>query len=126
MRKFLVAASLAVLPAAALVGQASAAKARPTATAPNVVHITASKSGLKYMQTVVHARAGRIKIIFTNPSALQHDVKIEVGESEAGGTKSIAKGTTTAYATLKAGTYKFYCSVPGHEAAGMTGTLIVS
>jgi uncharacterized cupredoxin-like copper-binding protein len=26
---------------------------------------------------------------------------------------------------LKAGTYTFYCQVPGHRAAGMSGTLTV-
>jgi len=26
---------------------------------------------------------------------------------------------------LKAGTYTFYCSVPGHRQAGMHGTLVV-
>ena len=36
-------------------------------------------------------------------------------------------GTSTIdIANLKAGTYTFYCSVPGHEAAGMKGTLTVS
>jgi uncharacterized cupredoxin-like copper-binding protein len=29
-------------------------------------------------------------------------------------------------ANLKPGTYEFYCSVPGHEQAGMKGTLTVS
>ena len=27
--------------------------------------------------------------------------------------------------TLKPGTYTFFCSVPGHEAGGMKGTLVV-
>jgi uncharacterized cupredoxin-like copper-binding protein len=34
-------------------------------------------------------------------------------------------GKSVATATLKAGQYTFYCSVDGHEAAGMTGTLTV-
>ena len=34
-------------------------------------------------------------------------------------------GTSTVTATLKAGTYEFYCSVDGHEAAGMKGTLTI-
>ena len=34
--------------------------------------------------------------------------------------------TTTVVVNLKKGTYHFYCSVPGHEDAGMAGTLIVS
>jgi uncharacterized cupredoxin-like copper-binding protein len=33
--------------------------------------------------------------------------------------------TSTVTADLKAGTYKFYCSVDGHRAAGMEGTLTV-
>jgi len=35
-------------------------------------------------------------------------------------------GASTVTADLKPGTYTFYCPVPGHEAAGMKGTLTVS
>ena len=34
-------------------------------------------------------------------------------------------GTSTVTENLKPGTYTFYCSVDGHEAAGMKGTLTV-
>jgi uncharacterized cupredoxin-like copper-binding protein len=34
-------------------------------------------------------------------------------------------GKSVASADLKPGQYTFYCSVDGHEAAGMTGTLTV-
>ena len=34
-------------------------------------------------------------------------------------------GTSTFTVTLKPGTYTFFCEVPGHEAAGMKGTLVV-
>jgi uncharacterized cupredoxin-like copper-binding protein len=34
-------------------------------------------------------------------------------------------GISTVTAALKPGTYTFYCSVDGHEAAGMKGTLTV-
>lgn len=34
-------------------------------------------------------------------------------------------GSTTVTINAPAGTYEFYCAVPGHREAGMTGTLIV-
>jgi plastocyanin len=34
-------------------------------------------------------------------------------------------GTRTVTFTAAAGTYKFICTIPGHAAAGMRGTLIV-
>jgi uncharacterized cupredoxin-like copper-binding protein len=92
----------------------------------SVVHLSAPVSGLRYDQKTVHAHAGRIKIVFLNRSALKHNVNVENGEHELGKTATVVHGTTTMFVTLKAGKYNFYCSVPGHEDAGMHGTLIVS
>ena len=40
--------------------------------------------------------------------------------------KTVGKGEKSiASADLKPGTYTFYCPVPGHEDAGMKGTLTV-
>jgi plastocyanin len=107
----------------AAAGTGSAARHSSSAS---VVNVTALANGLKFKTTVLHARAGKIKLIFHNLSTVTHNVRIESGESELGGTKTIAKGTTTALVTLKKGTYNFYCSVPGHEEAGMKGSLVVS
>ena len=40
--------------------------------------------------------------------------------------KTVSGGSDTLTVKLKPGTYTFYCPVPGHEQAGMKGTLTVS
>jgi plastocyanin len=72
------------------------------------------------------AKAGSVTVDFNNPQALPHDVKIEdASGNEVGGTETITEGSDSATVDLKAGTYTFYCSVPGHREAGMEGTLTV-
>ena len=120
-----IAAVLAVaIAAATAVVAVGPAAARPTTT--TVVKVTALSSGLKFNTKVLRAHPGKIKLVFTNKSTVKHNVRIESGENELGGTKNIGKGQTTASVTLKKGTYNFYCSVAGHEDAGMKGKLIVS
>ncbi len=92
----------------------------------NLVRISAIASGLKYNVKSVHAKAGAVTIQFTNLSQLRHNVRLEIGEKEYGGTKTIGHGTTKVTLQLAKGVYHFYCSVPGHEDAGMSGTLTVS
>jgi uncharacterized cupredoxin-like copper-binding protein len=112
-----------VLVIAALAAPAALAGSR---TATTVVRIAAAKSGLRYTTRALHANAGRIELVFSNPSNLRHNVRLEQGEKEFGGTKTIVHATTKTFVTLKRGTYHFYCSVPGHEDAGMSGSLTVS
>ena len=116
---------LAVVAAIALAVVVAGPAGAGTATT-SVVKVSALASGLKYNTKVLRSRPGRIKLVFTNASMIRHNVRIESGEHELGGTKTIGKGQTTAYVTLKKGTYNFYCSVSGHEDAGMHGNLIVS
>jgi uncharacterized cupredoxin-like copper-binding protein len=58
-----------------------------------------------------------------NGGTIEHDFTID----EAG-VKIAAPATETASGsfTVAAGTYAFYCSVPGHREAGMEGTLTAS
>ena len=90
------------------------------------MRIAALSSGLRYNVKTVHAHAGTVTLEFTNRSQIRHNVRLEIGEKEYGGTKTIGHGVTKVTLHLKKATYHFYCSVPGHEDAGMSGTLIVS
>jgi plastocyanin len=92
----------------------------------STVQISADPSGaLKYEQTDVSATAGSITIDFTNMSSLPHDVTIE-GNGASGATDQITDSTTSTTVDLEPGTYTFFCSVDGHRAAGMEGTLTVN
>jgi len=92
----------------------------------STIKISADPSGaLKYEQTDVSATAGSITIDFTNMSSLPHDVTIE-GNGASGATDQITDSTTSTTVDLEPGTYTFFCSVDGHRAAGMEGTLTVN
>jgi uncharacterized cupredoxin-like copper-binding protein len=53
-------------------------------------------------------------------------VQIESASGQrVGGVEPFSGGTKNVTLNLKPGTYKFFCSVPGHRQAGMEGTLTV-
>jgi uncharacterized cupredoxin-like copper-binding protein len=59
-------------------------------------------------------------------SPLGHNMTIESSAGKiVGATPTFQGGSKTLSLSLKAGTYKFFCSVPGHRMAGMEGTLTV-
>ena len=65
-------------------------------------------------------------INFTNTASLAHNVTVASSTgSVVGATPTFQGGSRTLALHLKPGTYKFYCSVPGHRQAGMEGTLTV-
>jgi plastocyanin len=80
---------------------------------------------LKFDKTSLDAKAGTVKITLTNPAPVPHNIAIQ-GPASAGPSDTISGGKTASVtADLKPGTYTFYCAVPGHEEAGMKGTLTV-
>jgi plastocyanin len=119
-----------VLALSACGGGSSSSSTTPASTSGgggggSTVKISADPSGaLKFEQTDVSATAGSITIDFTNMSSLPHDVRIE-GNGASGGTDQITNSSTSATVDLDPGTYTFFCSVDGHRAAGMEGTLTV-
>jgi plastocyanin len=92
-----------------------------------VVEIDVAESGLAYEESTATATAGHVVIKSMNPQGTGHDIALKGdGVDEKGEVVTDGGVSTIDIADLKAGTYTFYCSVPGHEAAGMKGTLTVS
>lgn len=81
---------------------------------------------LAYNTKSLSAKAGTISVDFTNSAPLAHNVTIESSSGEkVGATPTFQGGSKTLSVSLKPGTYKFFCTVPGHRQAGMEGTLTV-
>jgi plastocyanin len=98
----------------------------PTGTS-STIDITAAADGsFKFDQSNLTAKAGTATVNFDNPASLSHDVVLDDSSgAEVGRTDLISQSKASFTATLKPGTYTFFCDVPGHEQAGMKGTITV-
>jgi len=111
-------------------GGGAATQAETTAgsgAAAQTLQLEADPSGaLRFTTTSLQANAGEVQIVMENPSSVPHNIAVTGnGVDEKG--EVVGKGERSEVtATLEPGTYEFYCSVPGHEAAGMKGELTVS
>jgi plastocyanin len=105
----------------------SSTPAASTEAPSSALSLAANPEGeLKYDKTSLTAKAGAVSIAFANTSPLGHNVTIEAaGGKIVGATPTFQGGSKTLSVNLKPGTYKFFCSVPGHRMAGMEGTLTV-
>jgi plastocyanin len=84
------------------------------------------EGALKYNTTALSAKAGKVSIAFANMSPVGHNVTVASSSGAVvGATPTFSGSSKTLALNLKPGTYKFYCSVPGHRQAGMEGTLVV-
>ncbi len=105
----------------------SSAAAPSTGGAAQVVKLAADPSGgLSYNTTTLSAHPGKVTIEFTNMAPVEHNVTVaSSGGSTLGATPTFSGATKSVTLDVKAGTYTFFCSVPGHRQAGMQGTLKV-
>jgi plastocyanin len=95
--------------------------------AATTLKLAANPAGqLAYEPKQLNAKAGKVTIDFANASPIEHDVAVAQGSSIVGQTPVFSGGAKTLSLNLKPGTYKFFCTVPGHRQAGMEGTLTVS
>jgi plastocyanin len=105
----------------------SAAPAPSSGGSASKLSLSANPEGqLSYNTKTLSAKAGAVSIDFANASPVGHNVTIESSSGETvGATPTFQGGSKTVSLNLKPGTYKFFCSVPGHRQAGMEGTLVV-
>jgi plastocyanin len=87
--------------------------------------LAADKSKLAFDKTSLSAKAGKVTIVMTNPSAIPHAIAVEGHGVDKDGKTVQQGGTSRVSVSLKAGTYEFYCPVDGHKQAGMEGKLVV-
>jgi plastocyanin len=105
----------------------SSATSAGTGAAGGAVSIAADPSQLAFTKKTLSAKAGTVKIAFTNNSSTAHNFTLQKGTDgpKVGATPTFSGGTKTVSVKLTPGTYTFFCSVPGHRMAGMQGTLTV-
>jgi plastocyanin len=105
-------------------GQGQAAP--PAGTITNL-KLSADPTGqLRFDKSDLQAKPGNVRITMQNPAPVPHNVSLEgPGGLDKHGPTVQKGGASEVEATVKAGTYTYYCSVPGHREAGMQGTLTV-
>lgn len=87
------------------------------------ISVTGTDS-LAFEPDVLSVVPGEVTVELTAESA-PHTVVIEGVGSEEPIVEASGGETGTGTVTLEAGTYTFFCDVPGHREAGMEGTLEV-
>lgn len=97
-----------------------ASAARPASAVPSSARVELRDFAIGPAALRLPAGGGTVTI--TNNGAVVHNLSVDGRASEmlaAGGSTQLELGD------LEPGTYKMRCEVPGHEAAGMTGTVTV-
>jgi plastocyanin len=93
---------------------------------PTALTLSADPTGAtRFNKTTLAAPAGQVTITMTNPSPVGHNIALKGNGVDEKGDTVQGDAKSTIQATVQAGQYEFYCSVPGHEQSGMKGTLTV-
>ena len=106
----------------------TAASTQPTSSGGQTEKLSADPNGaLKFTQTSLTAKAGKVTLQMTNPSSsgIEHGIAVEGNGVDQDGQIVQPGGTSTLGVNLKPGKYEFYCPFDSHKQQGMTGTLTV-
>lgn len=99
---------------------------KPVAAQNGVLEMPADPNGqLAYVSTQATASSGQLEIDSKNDANIPHDIAIEGNGVDEKGEEVEGGGVSKISVDLKPGTYTYFCTVPGHRAAGMEGKLTV-
>ncbi len=91
------------------------------AATPKTINVSTPKTAMfKFKGMPATLTAGTYVFAYTNTSGIDHNLKVGTVS-----TPTFKSGTKTIKVTLKKGTVKYICAVPGHAQAGMKGTITV-
>jgi plastocyanin len=111
----------------ATTGTSAAPSAPPPSAAASSLKLAAGPGAqLSFDTKQLSAKAGKLSILFSNATPIEHNITVAQGGKVLGATPTFTGGSRALTVTLARGSYTFYCSVPGHRQAGMEGTLSVS
>jgi plastocyanin len=119
--------ALVLVSVAAVVSSCGGAVGSPGGTnADGSVNVSAREFG--FDPSTLTVGAGTVQFRVTDAGSTEHEFEvIAADDSVAGEIEGLVPGVTrTLSVNLAAGSYRYACRLPGHEAAGMHVTLTVS
>jgi nitrite reductase (NO-forming) len=129
MKRSLLIGLIALLPVLAACTSATATKPSAGAASGSVTQQLTVKAmdTMKFDPPTLSAKTGQpIQLTLDNTGQIDHDFSITEGVSQP--VKNLVQPGQKAVTTFtidKPGTYTYFCSQPGHEQAGMKGTLTI-
>jgi plastocyanin len=94
---------------------------------PSVPHVQVAAVEYHYTLSRTSVPAGKVVIQFVDKGEDEHNLNVDSAEGmrEAEFPDTPSKGIVNQTVVLKAGTYRLFCSLPGHEQKGMKAALTV-
>jgi uncharacterized cupredoxin-like copper-binding protein len=77
---------------------------------------------MAFTPDAVAVEAGDVEVVLTNDGTILHDLHID---DQPFVVEAVPDETVNGQVALDAGSYAFYCAIPGHREAGMEGVLEV-
>ena len=119
--------SSASTPASTPAAPTTTTTAKTTPAAAGGGTVTLGESEFKITPKDATAKAGKVTIDVKNDGAIVHNLNVEGNGIEEKKTADLQPGSSGKLTlNLKPGKYEMYCSIDGHRASGMEGTITVS